>query len=554
MYLLLVLQISTSDAAIIPQNTWTLKYVDSAEIVGENGAARNAFDGNSATIWHTQWLNTSPSTPHEIQIDLGLTYDVSGFSCLPRQDGVVNGRIGQYEFYVSSDGLNWDIPVVSGTFINNATAKEVLFTKKTGRYVRLRALTEVNGKPWTSLAELNVIGELTVASTIIPKSGWTITYVDSQELVGENGAAINILDGKSATLWHTQWLNGSPLPPHELRIDLGLAYSIDGFRYLPRQDGGVNGRIGQYEFYVSSDGVIWGTPVATGVFANSATEKVVPFSATSGRFIKLRALSEVNGKAWTSMAELNITGRSAGIQPPDGIIKSASQLIPKTGWSITYVDSQELIGENGAAVNALDGSTATFWHTQWLSNNTPPPHEIQIDLGHVYSIDRFRYLPRQDGGVNGRIGLYEFYVSSDGVSWGTPVATGSFANSATEKEVSFAAKTGRFVRLRALSEVNGKPWTCMADLNLFGVADSTGTSITVSGTALITANAIDNIGVAKVEFYVNGSLAATVTAVPYSISWNTTTVVNGSYIVSAKAYDAAGNVGQSLNVNVVVIN
>jgi hypothetical protein len=33
-----------------------------------------------------------------------------------------------------------------------------LFTTKTGQYVRLRALSEVNGYPWTSMAELNVLG------------------------------------------------------------------------------------------------------------------------------------------------------------------------------------------------------------------------------------------------------------------------------------------------------------------------------------------------------------------------------------------------------------
>ena len=59
---------------------------------------------------------------------------------------------------------------------------------------------------------------------------------------------------------------------------------------------------------------------------------------------------------------------------------------------------------------------------------------------------------------NGRIGQYEFYVSADGTNWGTAVATGTFANNAAEKEVSFTPKTGRFIRLRALSEVNGNPW------------------------------------------------------------------------------------------------
>ena len=54
------------------------------------------------------------------------------------------------------DGANWGTAVASGTFPNSATEKQVTFTAKTGQYVRLRALTEVNGQPWTTVAELNV--------------------------------------------------------------------------------------------------------------------------------------------------------------------------------------------------------------------------------------------------------------------------------------------------------------------------------------------------------------------------------------------------------------
>jgi hypothetical protein len=77
---------------------------------------------------------------------------------------------------------------------------------------------------------------------------------------------------------------------------------------------------------------------------------------------------------------------------------------------------------------------------------------------------------------------------------------------------------------------------------------------TVSGTASVTASATDNVGVTKVEFYVDGVLASTDTASPYAFSWNTTTALNGSHSLSSKAYDAAGNVGSSANVTVTVSN
>ena len=79
-------------------------------------------------------------------------------------------------------------------------------------------------------------------------------------------------------------------------------------------------------------------------------------------------------------------------------------------------------------------------------------------------------------------------------------------------------------------------------------------SATVSGTVSITTSAADNVGVTKVEMYVNGVLLATDTAAPYSFSWDTTAYTNGTYTLYAKAYDAAGNVGQSSSVTVTVSN
>lgn len=75
---------------------------------------------------------------------------------------------------------------------------------------------------------------------------------------------------------------------------------------------------------------------------------------------------------------------------------------------------------------------------------------------------------------------------------------------------------------------------------------------TVSGTVAITASASDNIGVSRVEFYVNGVLQGTDTSTPYTYSWNTAALAAGSYTLMTRAYDAAGNVGQSGNVAVTV--
>ncbi len=127
------------------------------------------------------------------------------------------------------------------------------------------------------------------------------------------------------------------------------------------------------------------------------------------------------------------------------------------------MDSEEVGGE---AVNAFDGNPRTIWHTEWKKKSPRPPHEIQIDLGQTHNINGFRYLPRQDGSSDGRIRLFEIYVSNDGQTWNGPVATGSFPNSRSEKEILFNATPGRYFRLRALSEVKGNPWITVAEINV----------------------------------------------------------------------------------------
>ncbi len=77
---------------------------------------------------------------------------------------------------------------------------------------------------------------------------------------------------------------------------------------------------------------------------------------------------------------------------------------------------------------------------------------------------------------------------------------------------------------------------------------------TVSSTISVQANASDNVGVTEVQFYLDSTLMTTDFSSPYIWSWNTASSTNGSHTLSAKAYDAAGNVGISSNVVVTVAN
>lgn len=78
---------------------------------------------------------------------------------------------------------------------------------------------------------------------------------------------------------------------------------------------------------------------------------------------------------------------------------------------------------------------------------------------------------------------------------------------------------------------------------------------TVKGTASVTATATATVNIAKVEFLLNGTTSlGTVTAAPYAVSWDSTTVADGSVTLSAKATDVDGNVGTSPAVTVTVAN
>ncbi|MBL8330296.1 MAG: discoidin domain-containing protein [Rubrivivax sp.] len=145
------------------------------------------------------------------------------------------------------------------------------------RFVRLEALSEVAGNPWTSAAEINLVG---VDGQPLARSAWQVS-ASSQEVTGENGAAANAIDGNPATIWHTQWQAANPAHPHSFTINLGIATDVTGLRVLPRQDVSNNGMIARFNVYRSSDGVNWGNPVASGNLADlgvDKTEKTVWFN------------------------------------------------------------------------------------------------------------------------------------------------------------------------------------------------------------------------------------------------------------------------------------
>lgn len=72
---------------------------------------------------------------------------------------------------------------------------------------------------------------------------------------------------------------------------------------------------------------------------------------------------------------------------------------------------------------------------------------------------------------------------------------------------------------------------------------------TVSGTVAVAANAADNVAVASVQFLLDGvNYGSPFTAAPYSFSWDSATVSNGTHTWAAIAQDTSGNTTTSATV------
>ena len=162
------------------------------------------------------------------------------------------------------------------------------------------------------------------------RTGWT-ARADSWEAKAPPAPEppSNVLDGDIHTIWHTQWVDSIAPLPHWIEIDMQASATVVGLIYTPRQPlDSFNGTIGQYEIYVS-DNQIYTNPVAQGTFVQTRDSTTVNFPPSRGRYVMLKALSEVQSPTnqWTSCAELNLLGAAIFDQALDTASLMGAQLI-----------------------------------------------------------------------------------------------------------------------------------------------------------------------------------------------------------------------------------
>jgi len=75
-------------------------------------------------------------------------------------------------------------------------------------------------------------------------------------------------------------------------------------------------------------------------------------------------------------------------------------------------------------------------------------------------------------------------------------------------------------------------------------ASTTAIVVPAGANVTLSASGADDVGVTKVEFWVNGSRKCSDNAAPYTCSWKAPTTPGITYTIEARAYDASGNVSK----------
>lgn len=289
-------------------NTWQpdrlMRIVSCSSTSGRSESPWSLIDGRRDTYWHSRWREPVAEYPHDVVISLGVDSMLRGFTVTPRQ-GRTSSRVRKMAFYLSDDGRNWpETPDCTLSLADEDNEHSVLLPEpRKARFFKMVCLEPISkGEAYAAVAEVKPMVE-SVVGEYPPYAFFSINYVSS-DLPGE-GPASNVLDGNPDTYWHT--MKGVTMAsfPHDIRINLGSERHLRGMLY--RGAPSPQGRVKDYEVYVSHDGKNWGEPVARGTFSNSAEmQEAIFFTPVDARFIRLVALSAHDGGDSAAVSELDV--------------------------------------------------------------------------------------------------------------------------------------------------------------------------------------------------------------------------------------------------------
>src|SRR5882757_5125915 len=149
--------------------------------------------------------------------------------------------------------------------------------------------------------------------------------------------------------------------------------------------------------------------------------------------------------------------------------------------------------------------------------------------------------------------LVHQYLAPTGDTYWIQRQTNPIANSGTSVTINDTAPTKDRFNLSIAEILAASGGTTSTPPTVSMTAPAGGALL--SGLATVSATASDQVAVAGVQFLLDGaSLGAELTSSPYSMTWDTTTVVDGPHSLSARARDTAGLTATATPVPVTVNN
>jgi hypothetical protein len=155
------------------------------------------------------------------------------------------------------------------------------------------------------------------------------------------------------------------------------------------------------------------------------------------------------------------------------------------------------------------------------------------------------------------VGVVGVQFTLDGVSIGAEQRTAPYLITWNSGSVS----NGEHVFAAVARDAAGNTTVAIVTINVENDTTAPTVAVTnplgltpVAGTITLAATAADNVGVAGVQWMIDGVNVGAELHAPYRLTWNTTSVSNGGHVIAAVARDAAGNLSTSPGVNITVEN
>lgn len=249
------------------------------------------------------------------------------------------------------------------------------------------------------------------------------------------------------------------------------------------------------------------------------------------------------------------------------VLTNRDQRSQAAGTATLYLQpsTQNVIVDSALVVNIRENSGTVSVSTVDVTL-TYDPNRFQYQSIDSETTSDFKSKPVDPyiDQVNGRITINRFVTQAlstpTGVTGDRLIATVRFVAKRVAGASSMGFTTDSYVyRLSDGGDEtgarNGATYTVVDPTPSVNITTPTNGAF-VKGPVNISADATDNIGVTRVEFYDGAGLIGTDTTATgnsYSVSWNTSGVAAGGHTLTAKAYDLNGS-AVSTPINVVVDN